>query len=74
MDVRYLMQILLLIIFFIGIYCISLQFQKRKYDFFNIILNEECHFIYRTFEKYLEKNQICAFDKYQIWRYIEQRR
>lgn len=74
MDIRYLMQILLLIIFFIGIYYVSCQCYKRQYGFLNIVLKEECSFIYSGFSKYIEKRKICAFDKYQIWRYIEWRR
>lgn len=74
MDVRYLMQILLFILFLIGIYYISLQRHKVQYDFVGIIRKEECHFIYRTFSKHLGKKKICAYDKYQIWRHIEKRR
>lgn len=74
MDVKYLIQILLLILFFIGIQCLSLQHKKRQYGFLKIILKEECQTIYRRFSKHIEKKKICAFEKYQIWRYIEKRR
>lgn len=74
MDLKYLLQFLLFIIIFIGIYCVTYQVRKSQYDFFNIILEEECHFFYRKFSKHIEKKKICAYDKYEIWRYIERRK
>jgi len=74
MDVRYLIQILLLILFFIGIHCVVYQRQKAQCRFVKIILKVECQMIYRRFSKHIEKKKICAFEKYQIWRYIEKRR
>lgn len=74
MDIRYLIQILLFFLFLIGTYCVLLQRQKRTYDFLHVILKEECPFTYRIFSKYIEQKKICAFEKYEIWRYIEHRR
>lgn len=74
MDIRYIIQILLFFLMLFGIYCISLQRQQRTYDFLHVILKEECPFIYRIYAKYMEQKKICAFEKYQIWRYIEHRR
>lgn len=74
MDVKYLLQILLLIVFFIGFHYISIRRRSKRYELFHIILKEKCSFLYSSFSKHIQKKKICAFDKYQIWRYIEKRR
>lgn len=74
MDIKYLLHILLFVIILVGIYCITLHVYKRQYDFFSLILEEECSFIYCKFSKFIQKNKICAYDKYEIWRYIEHRK
>lgn len=74
MDVKYLLQILLFIVFFIGFHYISIRRRSKRYELFRIILREKCSFLYSSFSKHIQKKKICAFDKYQIWRYIEKRR
>lgn len=74
MDVKYLLQILLFILFFVGLHYISIRRHSKRYELFHIILREKCSFLYSSFSKHIEKKKICAFDKYQIWRYIEKRR
>lgn len=71
MDIEYLLQILLLILFFIGLHCVSIHRRSKQYELFQIILKENCSFIYNSFSKHIAKKNICAFDKYQIWRYIQ---
>ncbi len=74
MDIRYLMQLFLLIIFFITIQYVTLYHSTRVYGFLNLILKEECHYIYNRFSKHIEKKNIYAFEKYEMWRYIERHR
>ena len=74
MDIRYLIQVLLLIIFFIGIYYISLHRQTRQKNLLHAVLTEKSHFVYNRFSKLLTQKEVSVFEKYQIWRYIEQPR
>lgn len=74
MDIRYLIQILLLIVFFIGIYYVSLQRGARRYCFTHIPMMQKEHFLYSRFSKLIEPKKMCVFEKYQIWRYIEHRK
>ena len=47
---------------------------NHKVEVTSGILEEECSFIYCKFSKFIQKNKICAYDKYEIWRYIEHRK
>ena len=76
MDANYLyfMQLLLCAVFFIGIEYVSYLCPIRHYRFLKVLLKERCSYTYGILFKHIEKEDMCAYDKYQIWRYIEKRR
>lgn len=74
MDIRYLIQFLLLLLFFIGISYICYCYKRNTFHLLQAPLKESGTFLYRDFSKHIEKKKMCAFDKYEIWRFIEKQK
>lgn len=74
MDIQYIIQFLLLLLFFLGISFISYCYKRSTFHLLQASLKEVCHFIYQDFSKHIEKKKLCAFDKYEIWRFIEKQK
>lgn len=70
----YLIQIFLFVLILVGVRCVSLRRDVRIYGWYRVLLKEKCHYTYSGFSKHIEKKKIYAYDKYQMWRYIERRR
>ena len=73
MDIKYLylIQFLLCVLIYLGVRYISVQKKAKIYSLFSIVRREACPLIYSGFSKHIEKKYIHAFDKYQMWRYVE---
>ena len=74
MSCFHLMQILLLLLLFYGVYRISVSLPMRKFVPVCIVYQQVLHPVYRHFCQQIQKENLYAFDKYQIWRYIEKRK
>ncbi len=76
MDVQYLFlfEFLLLMAIFVGIQYVSCVKETSMCGFLKIDLAEEGKFFYNKSPQYIGKEKIHAYDKYQMWRYIEHRR
>lgn len=75
MDIKYLylIQFLLCVLIYLGVRYISAQKKAKIYGLFRIVRKEACPLTYSGFSKHIEKKHIHAFDKYQMWRYVEHR-
>lgn len=75
MDIKYLylIQFLLCVLIYLGVRYISVQKKAKIYSLFSIVRREACPLTYSGFSKHIEKKYIHAFDKYQMWRYVEHR-
>ncbi len=76
MDAQYLFlfQILLLMIIFVGIRYVSCMKEASICRFLKMDLAEGGTVVYNKFSQYIGKEKIHAYDKYQMWRYVEHRR
>lgn len=75
MDVQYLfLQVLLLMVVFVGIQYISYRKETNICRFLTMNLSEEGIILFSKFTYYIGKEKIHAYDKYEMWRYIEHRR
>lgn len=75
MDVQYLfLQVLLLMVVFVGIRYVSCMKEANICRFLNMNLSEEGIVLYSKFTHHIGKEKIHAYDKYEMWRYIEHRR
>lgn len=75
MDVQYLfLQILLLMVIFVGIRYVSGMKEANICRFLKMNLSEEGIILYSKFACHIGKEKIHAYDKYEMWRYIEHRR
>lgn len=76
LDVQYLFlfQFLLFIIIFVGIQYISGIKEAGICRFLIVVLAEAGNILCNRFSKTIGKEKIHAYDKYQMWRYIEHRR
>lgn len=75
MDVQYLfLQVLLLMVVFVGIRYVSCMKEANICRFLRIALSEKGIVLCDRFTQQIGKEKIHAFDKYQMWRYIEHRR
>lgn len=71
MDIQYMIQFLLLLLFFIGISYISSCYKRNTFHLFQTSLKANYSFTYQNFTKRIERKNLCAYDKYEIWRFIE---
>ncbi len=76
MDVQYLFlfEFLLLMVIFVGIQYVSHMKETNICKYFKVNLTEEGRVLYNKFTQYIGKEKVYAYDKYQMWRYIEHRR
>ena len=75
MDVQYLfLQVLLLMAIFVGIRYVSCMKETNICRFLKMNLSETGIVLYNKFTHYIDKEKIHAYDKYEMWRYIEHRR
>lgn len=75
MDVQYLLlQVLLLMVIFVGIRYASCMKEANLYRFLKTKLPEEGFYLYNRLSHHIGKEKIHAYDKYEMWRYIEHRR
>lgn len=76
MDIQYLclIQVFLVLLFLIAIRFVSLHRDAGAYGCYTALQIEKCLYTYSQFSKHIERNKIYAYDKYQIWRYIERKR
>ncbi len=75
MDIKYLylIQFLLCVLIYLGARCVFAQKKAQIYGLYTIVRKEVCPLTYSGFSKHIEKKYIHAFDKYQMWRYVEHR-
>ena len=75
MDVQYLfLQVLLLMVIFVGIRYASCMKEANICRFLKTKLPEEGIVLYYRLSRHIDKEKIHAYDKYGMWRYIEHRR
>lgn len=75
MDVQYLfLQVLLLMVIFVGIRYVSCMKEANICRFLRIDLSEGGMVLCCRFTQHIGKEKIHAYDKYEMWRYIEHRR
>lgn len=75
MDVQYLfLQVLLLMVIFVGIRYASCMKEANICRFLKTKLPEEGIVLYYRLSRHIDKEKIHAYDKYEMWRYIEHRR
>ena len=75
MDVQYLfLQVLLLMVIFVGIRYASCMKEANLYRFLKTRLPEEGFYLYNRLAHHIGKEKINSYYKYEMWRYIEHRR
>ena len=75
MDVQYLfMQILLLMIIFVGIRYVSCMKEANLCRFLRMNLSKDGVVLSGRFTCHIGKEKIHAYDKYEMWRYAEHKR
>ena len=76
MDISYLQlfQMLLIIVLIFGLCRISVSFPRRGYVLACVLPEKYVHPVYYSYRLHIHNKDLYAFDKYQIWRYIEKRK
>lgn len=76
MDVSYLhlLQIILLMLLLFGMYRITAPVWRRSFVPVLIVRMLAVHPVYGHFRCRITRRNLDAYDKYQIWRYIEKRK
>lgn len=77
MDAGYLHLIQLILIFILIFFCMyrfAVPCVKLRFAPAHVLLYRSYHPVYRHFRRRIAKRNLFAYDKYQIWRYVEKRK
>lgn len=76
MDVQYLFffPLLFLLVIYIGKQCVSYMKEAGVSCLLKINLVETGKVLYSRFQEYMGKEKVHAYDKYEMWRYVEHRK
>lgn len=76
MDVQYLFffPLLLLLVLYKGKQCVSHMKEAGISNILKVNLAEAGKVLYSRFQQYMGKEEIYAYDKYEMWRYVEHRK